>query len=150
MQPLFLRAFGAAGLAALLLAGPAIAQTPTQTPTPTPTPTPTSPKAETGLRRLAPMLVFSIDVRWLGASPYRIERDITSRIEQAVKTLPGVKSVHSTVLGSRAQTQVGFDASADASQIAGSLRSRLDQIKTKLPRDATKPLISWQREPSTP
>ena len=140
MQSVPLRAIRAASFVALLSAGHAAAQVPTPAP----------PKAETGLRRLAPMLVFSIDVRWLGASPYRIERDVTSRIEQAVKTVPGVKSVHSTVLGSRAQTQVAFSATADASQMAGALRSRLDQIRTKLPRDASKPLISWQREPVTP
>ncbi len=94
-----------------------------------------------------PALVFTIDVKWLGGSAYRMEKEVTSRIEQAVKTLPGVKQVHSTVVGSRAQTQVSFDVRTDASSTASALRARLDQIRTRLPHDASQPLIAWHREP---
>ena len=96
-----------------------------------------------------PALVFTIDVRWLAASPYRIERDVTTPIEQAVKTLSGVKSVHSSVTGSRAQTLVTFDAREDASAQATAIRNRLDQIKRRLPREASQPLIGWRRDPPT-
>ena len=98
----------------------------------------------------AASLVFTIDLRWLGATAYRIERDITSPIERAVKTLPGVKDVHSTVVGSRAQTMVSFDATADASTTSAAIRNRLDQIKSRLPRTASQPLIAWQRETKAP
>lgn len=92
-------------------------------------------------------LVFTIDVRWLGATSYRIERDVTGPIERAVKTLPGVKEVHSSSTGSRAQTLVYFDAKEDASTLASAIRNRLDQIKTRLPHEASQPLIGWRREP---
>ncbi len=100
--------------------------------------------------QVAPQLVFTIDLRWLGSTSYRIERDITSPIERAVKTLPGVKEVHSTIVGSRAQTLVSFDATADASTTSAAIRNRLDQIKTRLPRTASQPLIAWRREPPAP
>jgi len=95
----------------------------------------------------APALVFTIDVRWLGATSYRIERDVTGPIERAVKTLPGVKEVHSSSTGARAQTLVYFSAKEDASTQATAIRNRLDQIKSRLPRDASRPLIGWRREP---
>ncbi len=113
------------------------------------------PKAgEPAARPIKPMapatLVFTIDVKWLGATSYRIERDVTAPIERAVKTLPGVKEVHSSSTGSRAQTLVIFDAKDDASAIATQLRNRLDQIKTRLPRGASQPLIGWRRDPTAP
>ena len=107
--------------------------------------------AEPGKRPLlpavVPTLVFTVDVRWVGASSYRIEHEVTTRIEQSVRTLPGVKAVRSTVVGSRAQTQIVFDARSDVSSTASAVRSRIDQIKTRLPRDASRPLIAWHREP---
>lgn len=103
-------------------------------------------------RDIAPLggpaaLIFTIDVRWLAATPYRIERDVTTPIEQAVKSLPGVKSVKSSVTGSRAQTLVFFDPREDASRQAMAIRNRLDQIKRRLPHEASQPLIGWRRDP---
>ena len=95
-----------------------------------------------------PALIFTIDVRWLGSSSYRLERDVTVRIEDAVKRVPGVLKVHSTAIGSRSQTSVFFDPKTDASSTASAIRAKLDQIKMKLPRDASQPLIAWRREPA--
>ena len=72
---------------------------------------------------------------------------MTGPIERAVKTLPGVKEVHSSSTGSRAQTLVYFSAKEDASTLASAIRNRLDQIKTRLPHEASQPLIGWRREP---
>ncbi len=95
----------------------------------------------------AAALVFTIDVRWLDATPYRMTRDVTGPIERAVKTLPGVTEVHSSTTGSRSQTHVYFSAREDASKLASAIRERLDQIRTRLPRAASQPLIGWRREP---
>lgn len=95
-----------------------------------------------------PALVFTIDVRWLGSSSYRLERDVTVKIEDAVKRIPGVRKVHSTAIGSRSQTSVWFDVKTDASSTATAIRTKLDQIKMRLPRDASQPLIAWHREPA--
>ena len=97
---------------------------------------------------VGPELVFTIDVRWLGASSYRLERDVTVKVENAVKRLPGVRRVHSTAIGSRSQTSVAFDARTDASSTASAIRAQLDQIRTRLPRDASQPQIAWHREPT--
>ena len=136
-----------AGVALLLVAGgDAVGQ-----PAPRGADGPSGKSAEPGKRlplsTVVPTLVFTVDVRWLGASSYRIEHEVTSRIEQAVRTLPGVKEVRSTVVGRRAQTQIVFDAKSDASSTASAVHSRVDQIRTRLPRDASKPLIAWHREP---
>ncbi len=96
-----------------------------------------------------PALVFTIDVRWLGSSSYRLERDVTVKIEDAVKRVPGVRKVHSTAIGSRSQTSVWFDLKTDASSTASAIRTKLDQIRMRLPRDASQPLIAWHREPAT-
>ncbi len=106
------------------------------------------PPARIAAPALPSMLVFTVDVKLIGVSPYRMERDVTARIEQAVKTLPGVLLVHSTVTGSRAQTQISFDSKGDAASIATAIRSRLDQIKTRFPHGASQPLIAWRREPA--
>ena len=107
--------------------------------------------AEPANRRSAPlttpMLVFTVDVKWLGATSFKMEHNVTSRIEQALKTLPGVLQIRSTTIGSRAQTQVSFAARTDPSSTATAIRSRLDQIRARLPRDASHPLIAWHREP---
>lgn len=95
-----------------------------------------------------PALIFTIDVRWLGSSSYRLERGVTVKIEDAVKRVPGVLKVHSTAIGSRSQTSVWFDPKTDASSTASAIRAKLDQIKMKLPRDASQPLIAWRREPA--
>lgn len=96
-----------------------------------------------------PALVFTIDVRWTGASSsYRLERDVTVKVEDAVKRLPGVRKVRSTASGSRSQTSVFFDPKTDASSTASTIRNQLDQIKMRLPRGASPPLIAWHREPA--
>lgn len=96
-----------------------------------------------------PALVFTIDVRWAGASSsYRLERDVTVKVEDAVKRLPGVRKVRSTASGSRSQTSVFFDTKTDASSTASTIRNQLDQIKMRLPRGASPPLIAWHREPA--
>lgn len=93
-----------------------------------------------------PMLIFTIDIRVLGTSAYRVERDVSVPVERAVASLPGVRHVHSSAIGGRVQTQVSFDASVDASNTAKAIQTRLDQIKTHLPRTASRPLIAWHRE----
>ena len=128
-----------------LACGIAVAAPPTPAGDPVPKPANTTGRPVAPV--VKPQLVFTVDVRWLNSSPYRIEREITTRIEQALKTLPGVVSIRSTVLSSRAQTIISFDPKGDASSIASSIRSRLDQIKTRLPREASSPLIAWHRDP---
>jgi uncharacterized Zn-binding protein involved in type VI secretion len=91
------------------------------------------------------MLVFTIDTRWLGATQYRMERDVTTPIERAVKTLPGVIESHANIVGSRAQVELFFPPSTDAASTAFLIRTRLDQIKYRLPRDASTPLVAWRR-----
>ena len=100
-----------------------------------------------GAPAVAPTLVFTVSSRWLGQSPYRLERDITAKVEQALKSLPGVRQIHSSSLGGRATTEITFDARTDAATTASAIRARLDQIKTRLPRDASPPLIAWRRDP---
>ncbi len=133
-------------MAGLACAAPAAAADPATPPT-DPTKT-VEPGRRTTLPAIAPTLVFTVDVRWMGSSPYRVEHEITSRVEQALRTLPGVREIHSTVLSGRAQTLVTFDAKEDASSLASAIRARLDQIRTRLPHDASKPLIGWRREPA--
>ena len=99
---------------------------------------------------VVPTLIFTVTSRWVGATPYRLERDLTAHFEQALKTLPDVRQIRSTTLGGRAQTDITFDGTADASRVASAIRTRLDQIKTRLPRGATPPLITWRRDPPLP
>jgi hypothetical protein len=91
-------------------------------------------------------LVFTIDVKWLNATAYRVEREITSKIERAVRTLPDLLDMHSTASVGRGQVQLSFDAQVDAVATATAIRNRIDQIKTTLPREAGPPLIGWHRE----
>lgn len=97
-----------------------------------------------------PTLVFTIDVKWLNATAFRIEREMTSKIQRAVKTMPDLIESHATASVGRGQVQLSFDPKVDAAATATAIRNRIDQIKTTLPREASPPLIAWRRETGKP
>lgn len=96
------------------------------------------------------MLVFTVDTRVQATSAYRIERDVTVPIERALRTVPGILDIHSTVVGARTQTRLVFAPSTDPASTESTIRLRIDQIKLRLPIGAGRPAIAWRREIAEP
>lgn len=93
-----------------------------------------------------PTLIFTIDVKWPNATAFRIEREMTSKIQRAVKTLPDLIESQATASVGRGQVRLSFDPKVDAAATAAAIRNRIDQIKTSLPHGAAPPLVSWRRD----
>ena len=55
----------------------------------------------------------SVDIRYPGASPEAIEREITKRVEEVLNGIGGVKRITSRTFEGRSQTGVEFELDTD-------------------------------------
>jgi hydrophobe/amphiphile efflux-1 (HAE1) family protein len=86
--------------------------------------------------------VAFVDVRYPGASPEAVEREITKPIEEAVNSIAGVKRVTSRSFEGRSQSSVEFNLNADMGRALQDLRDRVAVLQAGFPRDAKAPTVS--------
>ncbi|MBI5716666.1 MAG: efflux RND transporter permease subunit [Burkholderiales bacterium] len=99
---------------------------------------------------VAPPVAF-IDVRYPGASPEAVEREITKLVEEAVNSIAGVKRIMSRSFEGRSQNSVEFSLNADMARAMQDVRDRIAAVQAAFPRDAKAPLISrFDNENSSP
>jgi len=84
--------------------------------------------------------VAFVDVRYPGASPEAVEREITRRVDEALNGIAGVKRITSRAFEGRSQTGVEFNLNADMARAVQDVRFR------KKPR----PLLSHVPTTKTP
>jgi len=83
----------------------------------------------------------SVDVRYPGASPEAVEREIAKPLEEALNTIAGVERIQSRSFEGRVQASVEFSLNADMGRAMQDLRDRVAAAQAQFPRDAKPPTV---------
>ncbi|MHB8138793.1 MAG: efflux RND transporter permease subunit [Smithellaceae bacterium] len=86
--------------------------------------------------------IVTITTTLKGASPDVMDVDVTDRIEGAVNTINGVKSITSTSYESMSRTTIEFVLERDIDQAVQDVREKVSGIRSKLPADIDEPKIA--------
>jgi multidrug efflux pump subunit AcrB len=95
-----------------------------------------------------PVVIASISQP--GAAPTEIENQITQLVESAVRTLPGVRSISSTVNEGSSSTVVEFEIGTDVNQSVNEVKNAIDQIRGELPDGILEPFVQKETTSSDP
>ncbi len=95
-----------------------------------------------------PVVIASISQP--GAAPTEIENQITQRVEAAVRTLPGVRSISSNANDGSSTTVVEFEIGTDVDQSVNEVKNAIDQIRGELPDGILEPFIEKETTSSNP
>ena len=83
----------------------------------------------------------SVDVRYPGASPEAVEREIAKPLEEALNTIAGVERIQSRSFEGRVQASVEFSLNADMGRAMQDLRDRVAAAQAVFPREAKPPTV---------
>jgi multidrug efflux pump subunit AcrB len=83
-----------------------------------------------------------IDVRYPGASPDAVEREVAKPLEEAINTISGVDRIQSRSFEGRAQASVEFSLNTDMSRAMQDLRDRVAAAQAAFPKDVKAPTVS--------
>jgi len=85
-------------------------------------------------------IVF-VEIQYPGASPADVEKQISKIVEDEVSSLSGLESVSSYNYDSLALIVVKFRLGTDIKESEQLIRNRIQNIRTKLPKDVKEPAI---------
>jgi HAE1 family hydrophobic/amphiphilic exporter-1 len=94
--------------------------------------------------------IVTITTTLKGASPDVMDVDVADRIEGAVNTINGVKTITSTSTESVTRTVVEFVLERNIDQAVQDVREKVSAIRNKLPDDIEEPKIAKVDPDSTP
>ena len=94
--------------------------------------------------------IVTITTTLKGASPDVMDVDVADRIEGAVNTINGVKTITSTSTESVSRTIVEFVLERDIDLAVQDVREKVSEIRNKLPDDIDEPRIAKVDPDSTP
>ncbi len=94
--------------------------------------------------------IVTITTTLKGASPDVMDVDVADRIEGAVNTINGVKTITSTSTESVSRTIVEFVLERDIDLAVQDVREKVSEIRNKLPDDIEEPRIAKVDPDSTP
>ncbi|HNY49604.1 MAG TPA: efflux RND transporter permease subunit [Smithella sp.] len=94
--------------------------------------------------------IVTITTTLKGASPDVMDVDVADRIEGAVNTINGVKTITSTSTESVSRTIVEFVLERDIDLAVQDVREKVSEIRNKLPEDIEEPRIAKVDPDSTP
>jgi multidrug efflux pump subunit AcrB len=83
-----------------------------------------------------------IDVRYPGASPEAVEREVAKPLEEALNTVAGVERIQSRSFEGRAQASVEFSLNADMNRAMQELRDRVALAQAGFPKEVKPPMVS--------
>ncbi|MCF8054636.1 MAG: efflux RND transporter permease subunit [Deltaproteobacteria bacterium] len=86
--------------------------------------------------------IVSITTTLDGASPEVVDIDVTDKIEEAVNTVNGVKSITSTSSEGRSQVVVEFHLERDIDLALQDVREKVAMRRSSLPTDVREPVIA--------
>jgi len=86
--------------------------------------------------------IVTVTTTLKGASPDVMDVDVTDRIEGAVNTINGVKSITSTSYESMSRTTIEFVLERNIDQAVQDVREKVSGIRNKLPDDIDEPKIA--------
>ena len=84
----------------------------------------------------------NISISQPGAAPTEIENQITQRVESAVRSINGVKTIQSTASEGNSNTTVEFTIGTDADQAVNEVKNAIDQVRGNLPDGILEPRVS--------
>ncbi|HJV69528.1 efflux RND transporter permease subunit [Ideonella sp.] len=83
-----------------------------------------------------------IDIRYPGASPEAVEREVAKPLEEALNSIAGVNRVQSRSFEGRVQASVEFSLNTDMSRAMQDLRDRIAAAQAVFPKDVRQPSVS--------
>ncbi|MGC9342975.1 MAG: efflux RND transporter permease subunit, partial [Bacteroidales bacterium] len=87
---------------------------------------------------------ISVSVFYPGASPVEMEEGVTSRIEESIRGLIGIKEITSTSVENRASVMVETTGEYDINEVLMEVKNAVDGISS-LPTAAERPIVSKVR-----
>jgi HAE1 family hydrophobic/amphiphilic exporter-1 len=84
---------------------------------------------------------LSVSTSYGNASPEEMEQLVTRPIEEAVATVPGVKSIESESSEGNSNVRISFNWGTNLDTASNDLRDRLDRVLASLPDDASRPVL---------
>lgn len=87
---------------------------------------------------------IGVSVFYPGASPVEMEEGVTSRIEEAIRGLIGIKEITSTSVENRASVQIETTGEYDINEVLMEVKNAVDGISS-LPTAAERPIVSKVR-----
>jgi hydrophobic/amphiphilic exporter-1 (mainly G- bacteria), HAE1 family len=93
---------------------------------------------------------IAIETRYPGASPEAVEREVTKRIEEAVNSVEGIKTITSNSNEGLSTIQLQFHLGTKIQNALSDVRGKVDGIRLDLPKEIDPPVISRfsaQQEP---
>ncbi|MBI4654446.1 MAG: efflux RND transporter permease subunit [Nitrospirae bacterium] len=94
--------------------------------------------------------IVNITTTLKGASPEIMDIDVTDKIEEAVNTINGVKTITSTSTEGRSTVVVEFVLERDIDLAVQDVREKISLIRRQLPRDIDEPVIEKVDPDATP
>lgn len=94
--------------------------------------------------------IVNITTTLKGASPEIMDIDVTDKIEEAVNTINGVKTINSTSTEGVSTVSVEFVLERDIDLAVQDVREKISTIRSKLPRDIDEPVIEKVDPDATP
>ena len=87
---------------------------------------------------------ITVSVFYPGASPVEMEEGVTSRIEEAIRGLIGIKEINSTSVENRSSVMIETTGEYPINEILMEVKNAVDGISS-LPSAAERPIVSKQR-----
>lgn len=87
---------------------------------------------------------ISVSVFYPGASPIEMEEGVTSRVEEAVRGLVGIKEITSTSVENRSSILIETTGEYDIDEVLMEVKNAVDGISS-FPTAAERPIVSKQR-----
>jgi multidrug efflux pump subunit AcrB len=97
-----------------------------------------------------------VKVSWPGAAPEQVEKEVTKKLEDEIRSLKGIKKFHSGSYNSFAILAVEFDADMPVTEAMARLRAAIDKAESEFPSQegikkpeleemsaAEMPAVSW-------
>jgi multidrug efflux pump len=86
--------------------------------------------------------VVNVSTSYTGANSQIIESQITEPLEEAINSVPGIKSLSSNSSDSRSSITIEFFTGIDLNDAANDVRDKVSQAIRMLPPDADPPVVS--------
>ena len=84
----------------------------------------------------------NVSISQPGAAPTEIENQITQRVESAVRSINGVKSINSTASEGNSNTFIEFEIGIDPNDAVSEVKNAVDQIRGSLPDGIIEPRVT--------
>ena len=94
--------------------------------------------------------VMVLNVPYPGASPETVEREVISRVEKSLQSIPQVYEIRSTAMESSAQIVIIFNFKKNMSEAADEIRNAIASVRYKLPVEMREPVLFRQDPAAEP